>query len=81
MVNMKIFDTLMYIIGIALLLYGFWMFKDFALESFASTRSIFWKYKFDWIIGIIMILCGLGVFHLVENDDVKKLFNKKKNGE
>ena len=81
MVNMKILDTLFYIVSIALVLYGFWMFKDFAIETFETTNAMIWKYKFDFITGTILIVFGLAAFHLVENDDVKKFFNKKKNGE
>jgi len=77
MVNMKIVDTLMYIAGIVLILYGFWMFKDFAIETFETTNSIFWKYKYDWITGIVMILLGFVGLYLVENKTIRDILENR----
>jgi len=81
MVNMKIVDTLMYIAGIVLILYGFWMFKDFAIETFETTNSIFWKYKYDWITGIVMILLGLAGLNLVNNKNVRDILENEEKDE
>ena len=63
----KYLDIAFMVVGLAIIVVGFWMFKSFLIESASMTKTIFMKYIYDWIIGMALILLGAGVMSLSEN--------------
>lgn len=68
----KTLDTVLLAVGLVIILVGFWMFKDLAIETAVVSKTVFMKYKYDWIIGMLLILFGSAVMGLVEN---KRFYN------
>ena len=63
----KYLDIAFMVVGLAIIVVGFWMFKSFLIESASMTKDIFMKYFYDWIIGMVLIILGAGVMSLSEN--------------
>lgn len=63
----KVMDIVLLLTGLGLVLVGFWMFKSFLIESVSMTKTIFMKYIYDWIVGMVLIILGAGVMSLSEN--------------
>lgn len=63
----KYLDIAFMVVGLAISVIGFWMFKGFLIESASMTKDIFMKYKYDWITGMALIILGAGVMSLSEN--------------
>lgn len=79
MAFMKNVDTVFMMIGLVIILIGFWMFKGFVIESASVTKMIFMKYKYDWITGMILILFGSAVMGLPYNERFKKFIEGIRN--
>ena len=77
----KYLDTAFMVVGLAIIIVGFWMFKSFLIESASMTKDIFMKYFYDWIIGMVLIILGAGVMSLSENKRlhsfIETMSNKK----
>ena len=63
----KYLDIALMLVGLAIIIIGFWMFKSFLIESVSMTKTIFMEYICDWIIGMVLIILGAGVMSLSEN--------------
>ena len=77
----KYLDIAFMVVGLAIIVVGFWMFKSFLIESASMTKDIFMKYFYDWIIGMVLIIFGAGVMSLSENKRlhsfIETMSNKK----
>ena len=71
-------DAVLIIVGIILMLVGIWTFKDFGIARYEATKGLCLEYKYDVIVGSILMLLGALLLALIGNNDFKQLIRKKR---
>lgn len=78
MTNDDRIDYALTIIGIVLIIAGIWMFKDFGAARFEATKGLCLEYKYDIIVGTILVLSGAAFAMMVGNNNFKRYFRRKR---
>ena len=73
MTNDEFIDNGLIIAGVILIIVGIWVMKDFGIARYEVTRGLCSEYKFDLIVGSILILFGALLTTLVGNRSLKRL--------
>ncbi|MCK4665602.1 hypothetical protein KAU33_02565 [Candidatus Dependentiae bacterium] len=73
MTNDEFIDNALIIAGVILVIVGIWVMKDFGIARYEATRGLCLEYKYDLIVGGILILFGALLTTLVGNRGFKQL--------
>jgi len=76
MTNDEFIDNALIVAGVILIIVGMWVMKDFGIARYEATRGLCLEYKFDLIVGSILILFGALLTTLIGNRSFKRLLRR-----